>query len=81
MQATLTSDEWRRLTALRDVPEGPLREELLALIDGLLEFVCDPGCAEMQADGVPCASAKAACDGCEKARAVLGRLRDGLHRS
>jgi hypothetical protein len=71
MQATLTSQEGRLLTALREIPESPLRDDLMQLIDRLLAFAGAPGCAEMQADGAPCATAKLSCDRCEKVRSVL----------
>jgi hypothetical protein len=68
----LLPEEWRLVWALREVPEGRLRAELLSLLDELLAAARDPHCAETQADGVPCACLGVACDECQR---VLSRLR------
>jgi len=70
----LRPEERRLVETLRSIPPSPLRERLLALLSELLDFVSQPGCTEMQADGAPCSSAQAACDECHK----LTRLLDGL---
>jgi hypothetical protein len=70
--AFLVPEEWRLVWALREVPEGRLRVELLRLLDELLDVARDPHCAEMQADGVPCACLGVACDECQR---VVSRLR------
>ncbi len=44
----------------------------------LVEYVREPKCAEMQADGVPCTSAEADCEQCVKVRELLATLRHGL---
>jgi hypothetical protein len=66
------------LEALGGLPTGPLRDAIVALIRDLAAFVADPGCPERQADGVPCASAQAACDECRRVIGVLEDLRRRL---
>ena len=68
----LVPEERRLVWALREVPEGRLRTELLFLLDELLAVARNPHCGEMQADGVPCACLGVACDECQR---VLSRLR------
>ena len=70
--ALLAPEEWRLVRALREVPEGRLRAELLSLLDELLASARSPHCGEMQADGVPCACLGVACDECQR---VVTRLR------
>ncbi len=74
LEERLRPEERRLVDTLRSIPESPLRQRLLALLSELLDFVAQPGCTEMQADGAPCSSAQAACDECHK----LTRLLDGL---
>ena len=74
----LRPDELRLVTALRSIPESPLRERLSAFVSELADFVAAPTCAEMQADGAPCTSAQAACDECRKMTSLLEGLRSRL---
>jgi len=76
--AGLNAEEWRLVCALRDVPEGALRTDLLTMLDGLLAFGRNPHCALMQADGVPCAGAATACAECSRVESWLGRVRAAL---
>jgi hypothetical protein len=76
----LSKDEWLLVNTLRDLPPSPLRDRFLALLGELLGFVADPGCTEMQADGVPCASPQAACDQCRRVTDLLDALRSRLQR-
>lgn len=71
----LDDDEWRILRGLRELPDSPLRQRLYPLVQDLVEFVTHPCCAESQADGVPCASAGAQCERCERVMRVLDSLR------
>jgi len=71
----LLAEERRLVWALRQVPEGRLRVELLSLLDELLDVARDPHCAETQADGVPCACLGVACDECQRALSRLRQLR------
>jgi hypothetical protein len=77
----LGKNEWLLVNALRDLPPSPLRERFLDLLGELLRFVAEPGCMEMQADGVPCASAAAACDRCRRVTDVLDALRSRLRQA
>jgi hypothetical protein len=74
----LRPEERRLVETLRAIPESPLRQRLLALVSELLDFVSQPGCTEMQADGAPCSSAQAACDQCHKLTQLLDGLRTRL---
>jgi len=71
----LVPEEWRIVWALREVPEGRLRDELLSLLEELLAFAGSPHCAQMQADGVPCPCLGVSCDECERVLSRLRRLR------
>ena len=70
--------EWQLVAALREIPRGALRDRLSDVIWGLVDFVREPGCPEMQADGVPCADAQAACDRCQKVTSLLDQFRKRL---
>jgi hypothetical protein len=74
----LRPEELRLVLALRAIPESPLRDRLLALLGELCDFVAQPCCAELQADGAPCTSAQAACDQCRKLLELLDGLRGRL---
>jgi len=73
---SLSPAEQRLVLALREIPESPLRQRFGELVTELVEFVSHPTCAEMQADGAPCASAQTSCDECRK----VSELLDGLRR-
>ena len=74
----LSVDERQLLWALREIAPSPLRDALAALLAELVDFVREPGCAEMQADGVPCPSAQAACEECRRLAAVIEDMRARL---
>ena len=74
----LQPEERKLVEALRSIPPSPLRDRLVRLVSELADFVAQPGCAEMQADGVPCSSAQAACDECRKLTELLDGLRTRL---
>lgn len=76
LSLALDESEWHLVRSLREIPPSPLRDRMSALIDELVAFVANPGCPEMQADGVPCDDVHVSCDRC---RQVIGLL-DGLHR-
>jgi len=78
--AGLLGEEWRLISALREIPSDPVRERLTHLVERLAEFVGDPHCAEMQADGVPCGNVVAACEDCCEIEALLSGLEDRLRR-
>ena len=81
VHAVLAREEWRLVCALRDLSPGPLRDRLTALIDELVDFVGEPQCPEAQADGVPCETARMACDQCQQVMALFEMLRTGIRRS
>ncbi len=74
----LSSEEWKLVSSLRDIPPSPLRDLMGEMVTALLEYVREPKCAEMQADGVPCASPTADCEQCQKVRQLLVTLRQGI---
>lgn len=78
VHAILSREEWRLVSALRDLPPSPLRDRLMALLDELVDFVREPQCAEAQADGVPCETVRMACDQCQQLISLLELLRTGL---
>jgi hypothetical protein len=75
---TLSPEEQRLLIALREIPESPLRELFATLVSELIEFVANPTCSELQADGAPCTSTEASCDQCRKVEQLLEGLRTRL---
>jgi hypothetical protein len=74
----LSGEEQRLLLALREIPPSRLRELMSNLVSELLDFVAEPGCAEMQADGAPCPGTDVSCDECRKLTSVLEGLRGRL---
>lgn len=77
----MTSEERAVLNALRELPDGEARRELLALMRDLVGYLRDPRCPNAQADGVPCATASLACEECLRIPSVLAQLRRRLPRS
>jgi hypothetical protein len=77
----LSRDEQKLLLALREIPPSRLRELMTTLVGELCDFVAAPGCAEMQADGVPCPTTDVSCDECRKLTSILEGLRRRLHES
>jgi hypothetical protein len=74
----LDPEEEKLLRALREIPPSRLRDLMTTLIGELAEFVAQPSCAEMQADGAPCPSPDASCDECRKLTTILEGLRGRL---
>jgi hypothetical protein len=74
----LRPEERKLVLALRTIPPSPLRDRLYALVGELADFVAEPCCAELQADGAPCTSAQASCDQCRKLLELLEGLRGRL---
>ena len=77
----LTLEEQKLLLALREIPPSRLRDLMTTLVSELADFVAAPGCAEMQADGVPCPTTDVSCDECRKLIGVLEGLRGRLQPS
>ncbi|HTS01155.1 MAG TPA: hypothetical protein VMN04_01410 [Thermoanaerobaculia bacterium] len=74
----LSPDETKLLLALRAIPPSRLRDLMTSLVSELADFVAEPSCAEMQADGAPCPSPDVACDECRKITSILEGLRGRL---
>lgn len=70
----LTPEEARIIRTLREMPEGPLKNRVLRLLDELVAFARNPRCPELQADGVPCESAHNDCDTCVVVTGMLDLL-------
>jgi hypothetical protein len=77
----LSRNEQKLLLALREIPPSRLRDLMTTLVGELCDFVAAPGCAEMQADGVPCPTTDVSCDECRKLTSILEGLRRRLHES
>jgi hypothetical protein len=77
----LTLEEQKLLLALREIPPSRLRDLMTALVSELADFVADPRCAEMQADGAPCPTTDVSCDECRKLTFVLEGLRGRMRPS
>jgi hypothetical protein len=71
----LTEGERKIIAALRELPQGQAQELLQEVLDQLVSFVRDPHCAEMQADGVPCAAPSSDCEQCARLKEILAGLR------
>jgi len=71
---SLSPDEWRLVTTLREVPVSALKTRVNALVEALLELAREPRCPEHQADGVPCQSVHANCDQCAQVTRMLESL-------
>jgi hypothetical protein len=53
-----------------------MKEMMFALVD----YVREPKCAEIQADGVPCETPEADCEQCTKVKDLLFTLKRGMAR-
>lgn len=71
VRAEPSSEEWRLIEGLHDLPSEALRGRLTEVMGLMLDFVRDPACGERQADGVPCESTTLACEDCQDVLAVL----------
>jgi len=67
----LTLEEQKLLLALREIPPSRLRDLMTTLVSELADFVAEPRCAEVQADGAPCPTTDVSCDECRKVTLVL----------
>ena len=77
----LTLEEQKLLLALREIPPSRLCDLMTALVSELADFVAEPSCAEMQADGAPCPTTEVSCDECRKLTTILEGLRGRLQPS
>jgi hypothetical protein len=76
--AALRRAEEELVRTLREIPEGPLKRELIEVMQELADLVRSPSCPEAQADGVPCATAATACEDCQHVVEILASLRLAL---
>ena len=77
----LSREEQKLVLALREIPPSRLRDLMTALVSELADFVAEPSCAEMQADGAPCPTTEVSCDECRKLTTILEGLRGRLQPS
>jgi hypothetical protein len=70
----LTPTEWHLVRSLRELPESTLKARLQGIVNDLCNFVAEPRCTQTQADGVPCASASADCESCQRVTGVLAEI-------
>ena len=77
----LSREEQKLVLALREIPPSRLRDLMTTLVSELADFVSEPRCAEMQADGAPCPTTEVSCDECRKLTRVLEGLRGRLQES
>ncbi|HLO67523.1 MAG TPA: hypothetical protein VK188_10925 [Holophaga sp.] len=78
---TLSDAERRMILTLRNMPDSPLRERVMRLVEDVLAFARNPRCHEMQADGVPCERPEADCDQCQVVTAMLETLERRIPRA
>ena len=76
----LSATERELLSALREMPDGSLKTRLESFLVELTTFVSTPGCAQMQADGIPCGDAAADCEECLMLDQMLKTLKSTLPR-
>jgi hypothetical protein len=81
VKVRLNPDEWKLIAGLRDIPPSPLLELTHELMMALIDYVRDPHCPELQADGAPCETPAADCEECRKVKELLFTLRSGMARS
>ena len=74
----LNATEQQILNALRETPDGPLKIKLEEFLLELTRMVSNPGCAEIQADGIPCGAVSADCEECLALDKMLATLKSTL---
>ena len=74
----LDPEEWKLICGLRDIPPSPLRKLMNELMMSLVDYVREPKCPELQADGVPCETPEADCEQCVRVKELLVTLRRGV---
>lgn len=74
----VTPTEKHILASLRELPDGQLRAKLESFLVELTDFVRDPKCPEVQADGIPCDTPQADCEQCLKVTELIKTLRRSL---
>ena len=74
----VTPVEKHILGSLRELPDGTLRARMEEFLVELTDFVRDPKCPEVQADGIPCDNPQADCEQCLKVKELVETLRRTL---
>lgn len=74
IQATLSTEEWNIVMALREIPDSPVRTKVSGIFSELVRFVQQPRCLGMQSDGFPCGSPHTSCEECQQMLKVLDDL-------
>jgi hypothetical protein len=74
----LDPEEWKLVAGLRDIPPSPLRDLMHEMMIALVDYVREPKCPELQADGVPCEDPAADCEQCMRVKELLFTLRRGM---
>jgi hypothetical protein len=78
VRVKLDPEEWKLIAGLRDIPPSPLRHLMHEMMISLVDYVREPKCPELQADGVPCEAPNADCEQCMKVKELLFTLRRGM---
>ena len=74
IQTTLSSEEWKIVMALREIPDSPLRVKVTNLFSELARFIQQPRCLGMQSDGFPCGTPHTSCEECQQMLQVIDDL-------
>ena len=77
---SLTPGETRIVRSLREIADSSLRYRFEELLIQLTEYVRDPQCAEVQADGVPCPTPDRDCYFCLKIDELIESIRSSMPR-
>ena len=74
IQTNLSTEEWKIVMALREIPDSPLRAKVSGLLTELMRFIQQPRCLGMQSDGFPCGTPHTSCEECQHMLKVLDDL-------
>ena len=74
----LNPEEWKLVAGLRDIPPSPLRDLMQEMMIALVDYVREPKCPEIQADGAPCETPAADCEQCLRVKELLFTLQRGM---
>jgi hypothetical protein len=78
---SLTPGETRIVQGLRGIADSSLRYRFEELLVRLTDYVRDPRCAEIQADGVPCPTPDRDCHFCLKIDELIESIRGSMRQS
>ncbi len=78
--ASLSPAEWRLIEALRELPEGQVKDKVHGVLQELLFYVRNPRCQGMLPEGFPCGDPRATCEECHRIWDLLGNLEGRLRR-